>query len=45
MEGLEFRGSVENIFEEDPLPFQNNRGYTSGNPRGRVFEIEVTKKF
>jgi outer membrane receptor protein involved in Fe transport len=46
MEGLELGASVENIFDEDPIASQtNNRGYVSGNPRGRIFQLEVTKRF
>ena len=46
-EDLEFRATILNITDEDPLGQQNANGYYVGigNPRGRQFEIGVTKKF
>ncbi|MFT3721984.1 MAG: TonB-dependent receptor [Hyphomonadaceae bacterium] len=44
---LELRATVLNIFDKDPSPAQGRSGYytATGNPRGRIFEIGVTKKF
>lgn len=53
---LQFRASILNVADEDPMPAQNtNAGGSSatrtgyypgyGDPRGRQFEIGVTKKF
>ena len=46
-EELEFRVSVLNVTDEDPLKAQNRNGYLSGigNPRGRQVELGITKKF
>jgi iron complex outermembrane recepter protein len=46
-EELEFRVSVLNLTDEDPLKAQNRNGYLSGigNPRGRQLELGVTKRF
>ena len=46
-EELELRATVLNIFDKDPSPAQGRSGYytATGNPRGRIFEIGVTKKF
>lgn len=44
---LEIRATVLNIFDKDPSPAQGRSGYytATGNPRGRIFEIGVMKKF
>lgn len=44
---LELRATVLNIFDEDPSPAQGRSGYynATGNPRGRIIEVGVTKKF
>lgn len=44
---LELRLSVLNITDRDPPPFQHFTGYDQlvGNPRGRMFRLEATKKF
>jgi iron complex outermembrane recepter protein len=46
-EELEVRATILNIFNKDPTPAQARNGYytATGNPRGRIFEIGVTKKF
>lgn len=55
-EDLSFRASILNLTDEDPMPAQNTNagglaatrtGYYPGygDPRGRTFEIGVTKKF
>jgi len=46
-EELEFRLSILNLTDENPWPAQNRNGYLSsvGDPRGRRFELGVTKKF
>jgi outer membrane receptor protein involved in Fe transport len=40
-------GSVQNLLDEDPVdaPSQFNYDYTNGNPLGRVFEVNLKKKF
>jgi iron complex outermembrane receptor protein len=40
-------GSVQNMFDEDPshAPSMYNYDYTNGNPLGRVFELNVKKRF
>ncbi len=47
MKGLELRASVLNIADKDPSEAQGRSGYytATGNPRGRIFELGVTKKF
>jgi outer membrane receptor protein involved in Fe transport len=45
MEGLEFGLSIENIFNKDPIHSQNSRGFVAGNPRGRIFQLQVTKRY
>lgn len=44
---LELRATILNIFNKDPSAAQSRSGYynATGNPRGRIFEIGVTKKF
>jgi outer membrane receptor protein involved in Fe transport len=44
---LELRATVLNIFDKDPTAAQGRSGYynATGNPRGRIIEIGVTKKF
>jgi hypothetical protein len=44
---LEFRATVLNIFDKDPTQAAGRSGYygATGNPRGRIIEIGVTKKF
>lgn len=44
---LEIRATVLNIFDKDPSPAQGRSGYypATGNPRGRIIEVGVTKKF
>lgn len=44
---LELRATILNITDEDPSPAQGRSGYytATGNPRGRIFELGVTKKF
>jgi iron complex outermembrane receptor protein len=40
-------GSIQNILDEDP-PYaasQYNYDYTSGNPLGRVFEVNLRARF
>jgi hypothetical protein len=46
-EELELRATVLNIFDKDPTPAQGRSGYynATGNPRGRILEVGVTKKF
>lgn len=46
-EELELRATVLNIFDEDPSPAQGRSGYyaATGNPRGRIIEVGLTKKF
>jgi iron complex outermembrane recepter protein len=40
-------GSIQNVLDEDPsdAPSQYNYDYTNGNPLGRVFEVNVKKRF
>lgn len=53
VEDLELRMSVLNIFDENPMAAQNNPGSQSrvgyyngyGDPRGRVLQVGLTKKF
>ena len=44
---LELRFTVLNITDEDPSPLQIRSGYYTGtaDPRGRMFEVGITKKF
>jgi hypothetical protein len=44
---LELRATILNIFDKDPSPAQGRSGYynATGNPRGRIIEVGVTKKF
>jgi len=44
---LELRASVINIFDKNPTPLQVRSGYYNGtaDPRGRMIEVGVTKKF
>ncbi len=44
---LEFRATVLNIFDKAPSAAQGRSGYynATGNPRGRIIEVGVTKKF
>ncbi|HEV7691518.1 MAG TPA: TonB-dependent receptor plug domain-containing protein [Hyphomonadaceae bacterium] len=44
---LELRATVLNIFDKDPTGAQARNGYytATGNPRGRIIELGVTKKF
>jgi outer membrane receptor protein involved in Fe transport len=50
---LELRFSVLNLLSEDPMPSQNTAGAQSrvgyyngyGDPRSRVVQVGVTKKF
>jgi outer membrane receptor for ferrienterochelin and colicin len=44
---LELRATILNIFDKDPSAAQGRSGYytATGNPRGRIIEIGVTKKF
>jgi outer membrane receptor protein involved in Fe transport len=44
---LEFRASVINLTDEEPGPLQVASGYYNGSadPRGRIFELGLTKKF
>jgi iron complex outermembrane recepter protein len=46
-EELELRATILNLTDEDPSPAQGRSGYyaATGNPRGRIFEIGLTKKF
>ncbi len=46
-EELELRATVLNLFDKDPSQAQGASGYynATGNPRGRIIEIGVTKKF
>jgi len=46
-EELEFRASVLNLTDRNPLGAQNRNGYLSGigNPRGRQIELGMTKRF
>jgi iron complex outermembrane recepter protein len=39
--------SVQNVLDEDPsdAPSQYNYDYTNGNPLGRVFEVNLKKRF
>ncbi len=43
--GTELRASVVNVTDEDPVYDQTRRGFSTGDPRGRILELEVTKKF
>ena len=47
MDDLELRATVLNIFDKDPSAAQGRSGYytATGNPRGRIFEVGLTKKF
>ena len=44
---LELRATILNIFDKAPSAAQGRLGYygATGNPRGRIFEVGVTKKF
>ena len=44
---LELRATILNITDEAPSAAQGRSGYytATGNPRGRIFEVGVTKKF
>jgi hypothetical protein len=46
-EELELRASMLNIFDTRPAPLQIRAGYYNGtaDPRGRILELGVTKKF
>ncbi|HEV7693620.1 MAG TPA: TonB-dependent receptor [Hyphomonadaceae bacterium] len=46
LEGFEFGATVENLFDEDPYGSQvSNRGYVGGNPRGRILQLQITKRY
>jgi outer membrane receptor protein involved in Fe transport len=47
MQGLDLRASILNLTDEDPQPAQGRTGYygATGNPRGRIIELGLTKKF
>lgn len=45
IDDMDLRASILNITDEDPFPLQAASGYATGDPRGRIFEIELSKKF
>ena len=46
LEGFEFGASIENLFDKEPTGSQaNNRGYVGGNPRGRILQLQITKRY
>ena len=47
IDDLELRATVLNIFDKEPSAAQGRSGYytATGNPRGRIFEVGLTKKF
>ena len=47
MDDLVLRATVLNIFDKEPSAHQGRSGYytATGNPRGRIFEVGLTKKF
>jgi iron complex outermembrane recepter protein len=44
-EGLELRATAVNVTDRNPVLDQTARGYGTGDPRGRIIELEVKKKF
>ncbi len=47
VEDMEFRASLLNVTDEDPMRYQTRNSYYTGvgNPRGRHLELSVTKRF
>jgi hypothetical protein len=45
LEGTEFRISAINVTDRDPIADQTRRGYSNGDPRGRIIELEFKKEF